>query len=103
MQVFTSEDLQKRQAEVQQSALVEPTMITCHGRPQLIMMSVDEFDRLRGHRHLVLHAAGMSEDIVAEMTRIADEYPVDDANLVLMGGLLDDEPTDPTARGAGSR
>ena len=90
MQVFTSEELQRRPADVQQSALVEPTMITFHGRPRLVMMSVDEFDRLRARRHLVLYAAELSNEIVAEMNRIAEEYPIDDADLGLMGGLLDD-------------
>jgi len=91
MQVFTSEELQRRPAEVQQSALVEPTMITFHGRPRLVMMSVDEFDRLRARRHLVLRAAGLSDDIIAEMQRIADEHPSGDDDLTLLGGLLDDD------------
>ena len=36
MQVFTSEELQRHPADVQQSALVEPTFITFHGRPRLV-------------------------------------------------------------------
>jgi prevent-host-death family protein len=91
MQVFTSEELQRRPAEVQQSALVEPTVITFHGKPRLVIVSVNEFDRLRSRRHVVLQAAELSEDIIAEMTRIADQHPVDDADMGLMGGLLNDE------------
>ena len=95
MQVFTSEELQLHPTEVQQSALVEPTVITVHGRPRLVMMSVDEYDRLRARRHLVLHAAEFSDGIIAEMSRIADEHPVDEADLGIMGGLLDEEVPPP--------
>jgi PHD/YefM family antitoxin component YafN of YafNO toxin-antitoxin module len=91
MQVFTSEELQRRPADVQQSALVEPTFITFHGRPRLVMMSLDEFDRLRGRRHTVLNAAALSEDVLAEMRRIADEYPVEDSEIKLIGGLLEED------------
>jgi len=93
MQVFTSEELQRRPAEVQQSALVEPTFITFHGRPRIVMMSLDEFDRLRGRRHTVLDAAELSEDVLAEMRRLADEHPTDASEMALLGGLLDDEST----------
>ncbi len=100
MQVFTSEELQRHPADVQQSALLEPAMITFHGRPRLVMMSVDEFDRLRGRRHIVLHAAEMSEDMLSEMRRIADEHPIGDAGLRLSGGLLEEGggSTDPKPR-----
>jgi prevent-host-death family protein len=100
MQVFTSEELQRRPADVQQSALVEPAMITFHGRPRLVIMSIDEFDRLRGRRHTVLDAAEFSEDILAEMRKIAEAHPVDDSDLGLVGGLLqeDEESSGPKPR-----
>jgi len=91
MQVFTSEELQRRPAEVQQSALIEPTLITFHGRPRLVMMSLYEFDRLRGRRHTALDGVQLSEDLLSEMRRIAEECPVDDADLKLLGGLLDED------------
>jgi hypothetical protein len=89
MQVFTSEELQRRPADVQQSALVEPTFITFHGRPRLVIMSLDEFDRLRGRRHTVLNTAELSEDVLAEMRRIASEHPVEVSDIKLVGGLLE--------------
>jgi prevent-host-death family protein len=91
MQVFTSEELHQHPAEVQQSALVEPAFITVQGRPKLVIMSLDEFDRLRGRRHTVLEAVELSEDILSEMRRIADEHPVAEADLVILGGLLDED------------
>jgi hypothetical protein len=96
MQVFTSEELQRRPADVQQSALVEPTFITFHGRPRLVMMSLDEFDRLRGRRHTVLDAVGLSDDVLAELRRIAAEYPVEDSEIKLVGGLLEGDNGTPS-------
>jgi PHD/YefM family antitoxin component YafN of YafNO toxin-antitoxin module len=77
MQVFTSEELQLCPADVQQSALVGPTFITFPGRPRLVMMSLDEFDRLRGRRRTVLNTAELSEDVLAEIRRIAKEHSVE--------------------------
>jgi len=93
MQTFSSEDLQRCPADVQQSALVEPTFITFHGRPRLVMMSLDEFERLRGRRHTVLDAANLSDDVLESLQRIADDNPCDDAELKLLGGLLESEGT----------
>ena len=55
------------------------------------MMSVDEFDRLRGRRHIVLDAVALSDDILAEMQQVADKHPADDADLGLVGGLMEEE------------
>lgn len=95
MQVFTSEELQHRPAEVQQSALIEPTVITFHGRPRLVMMSVDEFERLRGRRHAALSSVTLSDDILSEMQRIADEYPGEEPELE--GGLLNGAKDQPAS------
>lgn len=100
MQVFTSEELQRRPSDVQQSALVEPTIITFHGRPRLVMMSLDEFDRLQGRRHLVMDSADFSPSVLAEMQRIAHEYDEYDGDLELLGGLLDE---DDASKGPGFR
>ncbi|HEX4080459.1 MAG TPA: type II toxin-antitoxin system Phd/YefM family antitoxin [Rhizomicrobium sp.] len=46
MKSFTSQDLQKRTSEVQEAALVEPIMITHHGRKRHVMMSYSAFEDL---------------------------------------------------------
>ena len=92
MQVFTARELQRHPSEVHQSALTEPTFITFRGRPKLVVLSIDEFERLRGRGHTVLHAAELSEGILAGLQQIADEFPVEDADLNLIGGLLDETP-----------
>lgn len=60
MKRFTSLDLQQRSGEIQRSALSEPVIITNHGNPRFVMLSGDEFKRLK-------HAAG--EPVPPEMTR----------------------------------
>jgi|GEM_PF-2943403 len=97
MQVFTSEELQRRPADVQQSALVEPTFITFHGKPRLVVMSVDEFDRLQGRRRAVFDASDISESVLNDLRAMANAYPVREEDLNLAGGLLNGE----TAEGAG--
>jgi len=46
MKSYTSQDLQKRTSEVQEAALVEPIMITHHGRKRHVMMSYSAFEEL---------------------------------------------------------
>jgi prevent-host-death family protein len=47
MQTFRSQDMQKQAAAVQEAAMKEPVIITYHDRPRLVVMSMEEFDRLR--------------------------------------------------------
>lgn len=95
MQVFTSEQLQRQSAEVQQSALTEPTFITFHGKPRLVLMSMDAFDRLRSRQDAVLDAVEIPNDMRFELEAIAARHPAAPEDLGLMGGLLDPE-TDAT-------
>lgn len=47
LQNFTSQDLQKMPSRVQEAALKAPIVITHHRRRRLVMLSVEEFDRLQ--------------------------------------------------------
>jgi prevent-host-death family protein len=96
VQVFTSEELQRQPAEVQQSALVEPTFITFHGKPRLVIMSVDEFDRMRNRQRAVFNAVDIPDEVLAGLKELSERHPVAVADLGLMGGLLDDETKGPT-------
>ena len=46
MRTFTSIDLQKQTGDVQRAALREGAIITSHGKPRSVMLSVEEFRRL---------------------------------------------------------
>jgi hypothetical protein len=47
MREFTSLDLQQQSGEIQRSAAASPVVILNHGRPRSVMMSVEEFRRLK--------------------------------------------------------
>ena len=50
METFRSQDMQRRAAYLQETAMKEPVIITYHDRPRLVLMSIQEYDRLRGRR-----------------------------------------------------
>ena len=47
MRTFTSIDLQKQTGDVQRAASREGAIITSHGKPRNVMLSVEEFLRLK--------------------------------------------------------
>ncbi len=48
MRAFSSVDLQKQTGDVQRVADREGAVITSHGKPRTVMLSVEEFCRLKG-------------------------------------------------------
>jgi prevent-host-death family protein len=40
--------MQRQASILQEAAMVEPVIITYHDRPRLVLMSMQEYDRLRG-------------------------------------------------------
>ena len=44
---FTSLDLQQQSGEIQRAALLEPVVVTNHGEPRSVVMSVEEYIRLK--------------------------------------------------------
>ncbi|MTJ80506.1 MAG: type II toxin-antitoxin system Phd/YefM family antitoxin [Telmatospirillum sp.] len=47
MQRFPSQDLQRNSGVLQEAALREPVVITHHGRDRLVLMSFQEYERLK--------------------------------------------------------
>jgi len=47
MRAFSSQDMQQQSGEIQRAAGAAPVVIMNHGKPRSIMMSVDEFRRLK--------------------------------------------------------
>jgi prevent-host-death family protein len=47
MKSYTSLDLQQHTGEIQRAAVAEPVIITNHGRPRLVISTVEEFARLK--------------------------------------------------------
>jgi antitoxin Phd len=50
MQVTTSAEFHRRIGHFQDRALVEPIMVTRNGRPRVVLLSAEEYERLTGVR-----------------------------------------------------
>ena len=48
MHVFRAQDMQRQASVLQEAAMQEPVIITYHDRPRFVLMSMQEYDRLRG-------------------------------------------------------
>jgi prevent-host-death family protein len=72
MQIFRSQDLQRKLAVIQEAAMEEPVVITYHDRPRLVLMSMREFDRLRGRRRKVGPITALPESVARGIAALAD-------------------------------
>ncbi|MBF0333063.1 MAG: type II toxin-antitoxin system Phd/YefM family antitoxin [Alphaproteobacteria bacterium] len=61
---FSSLDLQRNVARVQEAALREPVAVSYHGRDRLVIMPIDEFERLKSRDKLVIAMDEMPEEFV---------------------------------------
>jgi len=64
MQRFSSLDLQRNVARVQEAALREPVAVSYHGRDRLVIMPIDEFERLKRRDKMVISLEEMPEEFV---------------------------------------
>jgi prevent-host-death family protein len=85
MRQFSALDLQRSSAPVQEAALREPIEITHHGRPRLVMMSTDEYQRLKRRDRQSLATADLPEEFVAALNE-----PYDDSEQAALNHLMDD-------------
>jgi prevent-host-death family protein len=66
MEVITSADLQRKLGYYQDKAIVEPVMVTRNGRERVVLLSADEFRRLkRLDREALPVSALTNEDLAA--------------------------------------
>jgi prevent-host-death family protein len=47
MRSFSSQDLQQQSGEIQRAAVSAPVIVLSHGKPRSVVMSVEEFRRLK--------------------------------------------------------
>lgn len=85
MQSFTSLDLQRNVAKVQEAALREPVAVSYHGRDRLVIMPIDEFERLKRRDKQVI----AMEDIPDEFIQ-ALQQPYHDDEQAALDHLLDE-------------
>jgi PHD/YefM family antitoxin component YafN of YafNO toxin-antitoxin module len=85
MQRFSSFDLQRNVARVQEAALREPVTLSYHGRDRLVMMPLDEFERLKRRDKLVIAMDEMPEEFIRALNE-----PYYSAEQAALDHLLDE-------------
>jgi len=79
MEVTTSADFQRKIGHYQDKALVEPVMVTRNGRERVVLISADEFKRLKRRDREVLRVEDLTE---ADLKAIRNaEVPAEYAHL----------------------
>jgi PHD/YefM family antitoxin component YafN of YafNO toxin-antitoxin module len=69
MQRFGSFDLQHNIAKVQEVAMCEPVAISYHGRDRLVMLSIEEFKRLKLRDKQVIAMGELREEFIHAMSQ----------------------------------
>lgn len=71
MKNFSFSDLNRRPGEVLDAALAEPVTLTRHGKPKLVVMNADLFERISFTRSYTI--GGAPEEVHAELMDVVDE------------------------------
>ena len=61
---FTAQDLQRNVAKIQEAALREPVTVSYHGRDRLVILPIDEFERLKRRDKQVLSMTDLPDEFV---------------------------------------
>jgi prevent-host-death family protein len=81
----TGEQLQKNTGFVRSEARRQPVRVTYHGRPELVIVSVEDYELLRQNRKAVYRIEDMS---IEKIERIAENKM--DEHHVHLNALMDD-------------
>jgi hypothetical protein len=73
MQYFRAEDMRSQADLIQEEAMKEPVFITRGDRFALVVMSMQEYDRLRGRRGGPGIITELPESLLTEIEAIAEE------------------------------
>jgi prevent-host-death family protein len=79
MEITTSADFQRKIGHFQDRALVEPVMVTRNGRERVVLLSADEFKRLKRLDREALPVNALSDAELAAIS--AAEVPAEYAHL----------------------
>jgi prevent-host-death family protein len=69
MKRVSAQELQRNIGEVQDIALVEPVAITHHGSERLVLLSVEEYKRLKGRDRRALAVEDLPDAVVEEFAK----------------------------------
>lgn len=76
MEITSAAEFQRRIGHYQDRALVEPIMVTRNGRERLVLISADEFRRLKRRDRRVM---GLDDFTEADLRAIRDAEPPPEA------------------------
>lgn len=65
MQIFTSTDVAKKFGAIADIARREPVLVQAHGRPQVVLLSPEEYERLRRQDRQVITAREIAPSLRA--------------------------------------
>ncbi len=82
---FGSYDLQRNVAKVQEAAMREPVAISYHGRDRLVMLPIDEFERLKRRDKQVIAMEELPEEFIQAMSE-----PYYDAEQAALDHLMEE-------------
>jgi prevent-host-death family protein len=78
MVTITAADLQRQFGRYRDLALKEPVSVTHHGRESLVMLSADEYRRLKSYdQRQALYAWELPDDVIEALDKV--EIPEDAA------------------------
>ncbi len=83
MSVVTSAEFQRKLGLYQDKALAEPVTITKNGRDRLVLLSVEEYQRLKRRDRRVFSIDEITDEQLAavEAARVPEQYAYLDAEL----------------------
>jgi len=84
MRMFPASDLQRNPAEIQKAALEAPVFLSYHEKPRYVIMSLEDFVRLRGAT-LVAGPESFPDSVIARIRQLEEAHP--NAVPELAGGL----------------
>lgn len=68
MKRFSAQELQRNIGAVQDVALVEPVAITHHGRERLVLLSAEEYNRLKKRDRRSYAVEDLPEELIEEFS-----------------------------------
>src|SRR5258708_20010680 len=66
----SANECQRQWGKVQDMALAEPVTITCKGRDRMVLLSAEEYGRLKKRDRRVMTAADFSEEDIEALERV---------------------------------
>ena len=69
MKTVSALELQRNVGQVQDMALKEPVSITHHGRPRTVLMSIDEYNRLKSRDKQSFAVEDLPAELIEQIAR----------------------------------